>query len=58
MHRFVLMVKRCTMTDSLADRGNDRLLRVQVKGQVNISNLVIRRTIIVTVFGLWLLSHK
>lgn len=29
-----------------------------VKGQVNISNLVIRRTIIVTVFGLWLLSHK
>lgn len=41
-----------------ADRGNDRLLRVRVKGQVNISNLVIRRTIIVTVFGLWLLSHK
>ncbi len=40
------------MTDSLADRGNDRLLRVEVKGQVNISNLVIRRTIIVTVFGL------
>ena len=51
-------MKGCTMTDSLADRGNDRLLRVQVKGQVNISNLVIRRTIIVTVFGLWLLSHK
>ncbi len=46
-----------TMTDSLADRGNDRLLRVEVKGQVNISNLV-TATILYGYFGLWLLSHK
>ena len=46
------------MTDSLAHCGDHGFFSIQVKGQVNISNLVIRRTIVVTVFGLWLLCHK
>ena len=42
----------------LAYRRHDGFCGIQVEGQIDIAYQVIRRTVVVAVFSLWLLCHR
>ena len=47
-----------TVARHLTHRRHDGFCGIQVKRQVDIANQVFRRTVVVAVFGLWLLCHR
>ena len=51
-------IRRCRVAGDLALGRNNGFCGIQVKGQIDIANQILRRTIVVAVFGLGLLCHK
>ena len=51
-------IGRRRVTGDFALSRNHGFLGIQVKGQIDIANEIIRRTVVVAVFGLGLLCHK
>ena len=50
--------RSCAMARHLAHRRDNGFSGIQVKSQIDFANQVIRRTVVVAVFGLWLLCHR